>query len=90
VGDGLVELADGRRIKTELAYLYLKINSDHVFTLASFDGCKTPLLGFDVMNLLGLQVDVSKKQLLKPVRRFSLVSFILRKGWVGVRRRKRA
>lgn len=88
VGEGLVELADGRQIKTGLAYLYLRINSDHVFTLASYDGCKTPLLGFDVMHVLGLQLDISKKQLLKPVRRFSLVNFILGKGWIETKRRK--
>jgi hypothetical protein len=60
-----------------------------VFTLASYNGCKTPLLGFDVMHVLGLQVDANKKQLLKPVRRFSLVNFILRNTWTGIRRRKR-
>lgn len=88
VGEGLVEVADGRRIKTGLAYLYIKFNSDHIFTLVSYDGCTIPLLGFDVMSVLGLQVDPSRKQVLKPVRRFSLSNFILRKAWVGVRRLK--
>jgi clan AA aspartic protease len=90
VGEGVIEFADGRRVKTEIAYVYLKINSDHVFALVSYNGCKTPLLGFDVMHLLGLQLDTSKKQLLKPVRRFSLVNFILGKGWIGARKRKHA
>lgn len=89
VGDGEVELADGSLLKTKLAYLYLKIDSDHIFTLASYDGCKTALLGFDVMSVLGLQLDVGKKRFLKPIRRFSLISFILNKGWES-RRRKRA
>jgi clan AA aspartic protease len=88
VGSGVVELADGSRIKTKIAYLYLKIDHEHVFTLASYDGCKTPLLGFDVMSVLGLQIDVNRKRILKPVRRFSLLNFILGKGWMGARRRK--
>jgi hypothetical protein len=87
VGNGVVELADGSRLNTKLAYLYLKIDSEHIFTLASYDGCKTPLLGFDVMSVLGLQLDVARKRFLKPIRRVNLVSFILNKGWVGARRR---
>ena len=82
VGSGVVELADGSQIKTKLAYLYLKIDGEHVFTLASYDGCTTPLLGFDVMSVLGLQLDVARKRFLKPLRRFSLISFILKRGWI--------
>ena len=89
VGSGVVELADGSQIKTKLAYLYLKIDGEHVFTLASYNGCKTPLLGFDVMSVLGLQLDVGRKRFLKPVRRFNLISFILKRGWVGGRRRRK-
>lgn len=93
VGEGLAELADGRQIKTNLAYLYLNISGEHVFTLVSYNGCKTPLLGFDVISVLGLQLDMGRKRFLKPVRRFNLISFILNKGWMGgskKRRRKRA
>ena len=91
IGEGLVQLADGSQVKTKLAYLYLKIDGEHVFTLVSFNGSITPLLGFDVMSVLGLQLDVGRKRFLKPVRRFSLISFILNKSWVGgIRRRKRA
>jgi hypothetical protein len=78
-------LADGRRIRTGLAYLYIKMNTDHIFTLVSYDGCTMPLLGFDVMRVLGLQVYPSRKQLLKPVRRASLKHFILRAAWIGSR-----
>ena len=90
IGEGFVELADGSQVKTKLAFLHMKLGSEHVFTLASYNGCTTPLLGFDVMSVLGLQLDVGRKRFLKPVRRFSLLSFILNKGWVtGRRRRKR-
>jgi len=89
IGEGLVELADGSQVKTKLAFLYLKLDGEHVFTLVSYDGCTIPLLGFDVMSVLGLQLDVGRKRFLKPIRRFSLLSFILKKGWVGGSRRRR-
>jgi clan AA aspartic protease len=87
VGQGLVELADGSKVKTKLAYIYMRINSEHVFTLCSYNGCAGALLGFDVMHVLGLQVDTEKKRLLKPIRLFSLKEFILRKRWINSRRR---
>lgn len=83
VGEGLVVLADGSQVHTKIAYLYIKINDEHVFTLVSYNGCDKPLLGFDVMSILGLQVDTGKKQLLKPLRRFTLRNFILGKGWIS-------
>jgi clan AA aspartic protease len=83
VGEGFVVLADGTRIRTKIAYMYLKIDDEHVFTLVAYDGCDKPLLGFDVMNVLGLQVDVAKKQLLKPLRRFTLRRILLGRGWIS-------
>jgi clan AA aspartic protease len=88
VGEGLIELADGSKVKIKLAYIYMRINNEHVFTLCSYDGCAGALLGFDVMHVLGLQVDTEKKRLLKPVRLFSLKEFILRRGWISSRRPK--
>jgi clan AA aspartic protease len=88
-GEGWVEVADGRRLKIKLAYLYMRINSEHVFTLCSYDGCPQPLLGFDIMHVLGLQIDAGKKQLLKPIRRFSLKSFVLTNRWIVNRNRRK-
>jgi clan AA aspartic protease len=88
VGEGLVELADGSKVKTKLAYIYMRINSEHVFTLCSYNGCSGALLGFDVMHVLGLHIDTDKKRLLKPIRFFFLKDFILRKGWISSRRRR--
>jgi clan AA aspartic protease len=83
VGKGLVELADGSRVKTRLAYLYMRLNGEHVFTLCTYNGCTTALLGFDVMHVLGLHIDTEKKRFLKPIRLFSLKNFVLRKSWAG-------
>jgi clan AA aspartic protease len=88
IGEGVVELADGSQMKTKLTFLYMKFGGEHLFTIASYNGCTTPLLGFDVMSVLGLQLDVARKRFLKPIRRFSLLSFILNKGWVGGSKRR--
>ncbi|HML02906.1 MAG TPA: hypothetical protein VK487_05980, partial [Candidatus Bathyarchaeia archaeon] len=89
VGKGVVQLADGSEVKIKFAYLYMKINGDHVFALCSYDGCPDPLLGFDVMHVLGLQVDTGKRQLLRPIRRFWLKSFTLNKTWISSRHQRR-
>lgn len=89
IGEGLIEIADGNRVKVKLGYLYMKINGDHVFTLCSYDGCQKALLGFDVMHVLDLHIDAGKKRLLKPIRQVWLKSFILRKSWISNRRNQR-
>ena len=89
IGKGWIQLADGSKVKIQLAYLYLKINGDNVFTICSYNGCADPLLGFDVMHVLGLHIDTEKKRLLRPIRRFWLKDFILKKGLIGNRSDRR-
>jgi predicted aspartyl protease len=88
VGEGQVILANGNRIRAKIAYLYMKINDEHVFTLVSYDGCEKPLLGFDVMHLLGLQIDTGKKELLKPLRRRRFRNLIFSRSWILGRGRR--
>ena len=77
-----VGLADGRVIKVNLAYAYLCIHGEHVFTLVGCGGCDVPLLGFDVMCLLQLQLDVANKKVLRPVRRrFKVLRIVWRRVW---------
>jgi clan AA aspartic protease len=83
VGEGRVVLADGTRIRTKVAYVYMRINDEHVFTLVAYNGCDSPLLGFDVMSLLSLQIDTEKKRLLKPLRRFKLTNLLFTKDWIS-------
>jgi len=87
VGQGSIILADGSIVETKVAYVYMKINSEHVFTLVSYDGCDKPLLGFDIMSVLGLQIDPAKKELLKPLRRFTLRNILFGKGWISRKHR---
>jgi hypothetical protein len=65
------------------------IGGEHVFTLVTFDGCHQPLLGFDIMAMLRLQLDPHSKQILKSLRRFKLVNFILQKSWMNRGRKRR-
>jgi len=39
------------------------------------------LLGVDIMEVLGIHVDVPNKNLLMPVKHFSIKNFILALGW---------
>jgi clan AA aspartic protease len=83
VGEGRVVLADGTRVHTKVAYVYMRVNDEHVFTLVAYNGCDFPLLGFDLMSLLSLQIDTEKKRLLKPLRRFKLKSLLFTKSWIS-------
>lgn len=77
-----VGLADGRVIKVNLAYAYLCIHGEHVFTLVGCGGCDVPLLGFDVMRLLQLQLDVANKRVLRPARRrFKILRIVWKRMW---------
>jgi len=77
-----VGLADGKVIKVNLAYAYLCIHGEHVFTLVGCGGCDVPLLGFDVMYLLQLQLDVANKKVLRPARRrFKILRIVWKRVW---------
>jgi clan AA aspartic protease len=87
IGKGNVQLADGSIVKVKLAYMYMRIGGEHVFTLVSFNGGEEPLLGFDVMSMLQLQLDPHSKKILKPLRRRKLLSFFLGTRWISNRRK---
>jgi predicted aspartyl protease len=77
-----VGLANGTVIKVNLAYAYLLIHGEHVFTLVGCGGCDVPLLGFDVMCLLQLQLDVANKKVLRPMRRrFKILRIVWKRMW---------
>jgi predicted aspartyl protease len=83
ISEGYAVLADGSRIKAKIAYVYMRIDDEHVFTLVAYDGCDAPLLDVDIMGLLNLQVDVGSKKIFKPLRRFTLRNLLFGKGWIS-------
>lgn len=83
-----VALADATVIQVKLAYAYINIHGEHIFTLVGCGGCDQPLLGFDVMSLLQLELDIANKRCLRPVRRFKVLRIIWKKmlgegHWIG-------
>lgn len=77
-GETQIKLADGTVIKAFLAFAYIYIpEAGGVLTLVGYDGCEEPLLGFDIMSLLKLQIDLGRKSLLKPIRRLRFGKIIV-------------
>jgi predicted aspartyl protease len=80
-GTAKIQLGDGRIIENDLAYVYLYVAGEGLMVFAaitSSDEDENALLGCDVMELLQFQVDVARKKILKPVRRFKVVSMLIR------------
>jgi len=76
-----VALADGRVIPVDLAYVYINIHGEHVFALIACGGCDMPLLGFDILSLLGLQLDPANKKCFRPVRRLRVLRIVWKRMW---------
>jgi predicted aspartyl protease len=77
VGEGTSELADGNVVPCLLVYVCLQIEKQHVITVASVpqnaaaDG--EAIMGFDVLDILEIQVDVAGRRLLRPVKHFRVL-----------------
>lgn len=79
VAQAQVGLADGSIVDINLAYIYLDIRGERVFALVGCGGCDVALLGFDILGLLQLQLDIANKKILKPLnRRFKILSVVWR------------
>jgi len=70
-------IADGKIVENDLAYIYLYVTGEGIMTYAAISEGSEALLGYDVMELLQFQIDVARKKVLKPVRRFKIVSMLL-------------
>ena len=78
-GTAKIQLADGRIIDNDLAYVYLYVAGEGLMVFAAINNAdENALLGCDVMELLQFQVDIARKKVLKPVRRFKVVSMLIR------------
>jgi predicted aspartyl protease len=78
-GTAKIQLGDGRIIDNDLAYVYLYVAGEGLMVFAAINNAdENALLGCDVMELLQFQVDVARKRILKPVRRFKVVSMLIR------------
>ncbi len=77
-GSVTAEIADGRIVKYEIAYVYLYLDGEGLMLHAAIADISLALLGCDVIGLLQFQIDVARKKLLKPVRMVRIVSMALK------------
>jgi len=77
-GSAQIQLGDGRIIQKDLAYIYLYIAHEGLMVFAAIVEDGTALLGCDVMELLQFQIDVARQKILKPIKRFKVISMALR------------
>jgi clan AA aspartic protease len=77
-GTAQIQLADGRVVENDLAYVYLYVADEGVMLFAAITEDGEPLLGTDVMELLQFQIDVGRRKILKPVKRLKVLSMFIR------------
>jgi predicted aspartyl protease len=78
VGAAKVQLADGRIVEYDLAYVYLYVANEGVMTYAAINQGDDALLGCDVMEILQFQIDVARRKILKPIKRFKVLSIFIK------------
>jgi len=77
VGSAQVQLANGHIVEHDLVYVYLYLDGEGLTLYAAVNPDGDALLGCDVMALLQFQVDVARKRVLKPLKRFRVISMVL-------------
>ncbi len=78
VGKIKSKIAGGEIIENDLAYVYLYLTGEGLMTYAAITEGPEALLGCDVMEILQFQIDIAGKKVLKPVRRFKVISMFLK------------
>jgi clan AA aspartic protease len=63
-----VGLADGSTKRVKAAYILIEVGGRKLYTWTIYDKGFTPILGLDVMRVLGIHVDVPEKKVLLPCK----------------------
>jgi len=63
-----VGLADGSVKRVKAAYVLIEVAGRKLYTWAIYDKGFTPIMGLDVMRILGIHVDVPNRNVLVPLR----------------------
>jgi len=77
-GIAQIKFGDGQIVQRDLAYVYLYIAHEGLMVFAAIIEDGEALLGCDVMELLQFQVDIARRKVLKPVKRFQVVSMLIK------------
>lgn len=80
VGSGEGMLADGTKTTCDMAWLYINVDGEGLPTIALVMKEAEPLLGLDIMKMLQLQIDPVRERLLKPLKRFTLIKVLFKRG----------
>jgi predicted aspartyl protease len=67
-----VGLADGSTKRVNASYIVMEIGNRKLYTWTIYDEGFTPILGLDVMRVLGIHVDVPEKKVLVPYKGLKL------------------
>ena len=67
-----VGLADGSTKRVKAAYILIEVGGRKLYTWTIYDKGFTPILGLDVMRVLGIHVDVPEKKVLIPYKGLKL------------------
>jgi predicted aspartyl protease len=67
-----VGLADGSSKHVKAAYILIELAGRKLYTWAVYDKGFTPILGLDVMRILGVHVDVPERRVLVPYKSLKL------------------
>jgi len=78
VGKVGAKIAGGKLLKFDMAYIYLYVTGEGLMVYAAITEGPEALLGCNIMELLQFQIDVAKKKILRPVRRFQVVSMLIK------------
>jgi hypothetical protein len=65
-------LADGSSKRVKAAYILIEVGGRKLYTWTIYDKGFTPILGLDVMRVLGIHVDVPEKKVLFPCKGLKL------------------
>lgn len=78
IGTIKCRIGGGKIIENDMAYVYLYLTGEGLMVYAAITEGPEALLGVDVMELLQFQIDIARKKVFKPVRRFKVVSMFLK------------
>jgi clan AA aspartic protease len=67
-----VGLADGSTKRVKAAYILIEVGGRKLYTWTIYDKGFTPILGLDVMRVLGIHVDVPERKVLIPYKGLKL------------------
>ena len=80
-GSLVAVMADGSEKTVATSFALLKFDDKEVYAWIAYGKGFEPLLGLDVMEILGIHVDVPSKNLLIPLKRFRIKNFTVTFGW---------